>query len=276
MEWFADCVTRGECSVPNPLTGKPYRVDLDPASVLLLNFWTRAPQRILPHLPALLRRGYHIAFFITVLNHPRWLQPGVAGIEITGPVIEQLARLLGSEALWWRYDPILFTETIDASWHRRNFEMLCRQVWRDRTERVVLSLIQTDGPYRRAGDRLRRAANLAGERVSVPGREEFLVLAGELQGIARGYGISAEICCSPRLTANESEQTGIRQGCCLDRHHIGRLVSGADSIRSRPTRRGSPRNDIAPCGCLQARDIGTNGSCRHGCPYCYANRHLPL
>ncbi len=269
MEWFLARVRQGETWVPNPYNNRPYRVSLRPEDVLLLNFWTKAPSLVVPHLEAL--RDFSLAFFITQTGYPRWIEPGIPEVNVTSVAIRELHEILGPERIWWRYDPILLSEILSPDWHRENFEKLCGDVWAGRTRRVIVSLAHVHGTYSKVRHRLNREFSEHGDRFHDEAVAQFLPLAADLTRIASEHGISLEICCSPGLTGDEAAQYGLRQARCISPEAL-QAIGIAPPKKSKPTRSGDPRSGYAPCGCLASRDIGANGTCHHGCIYCYANR----
>lgn len=273
MDWFMDKIDRGGCYVPNPFSGKPYFISLTHEDVLLLNYWTKNPSPILTHVPALRDMGYLQSFFITVTRYPRWLETHTPSIEHSAYTIQMLSSLLGKEALWWRYDPIILTERLDAVWHQKNFTALCETVWSGNTDRVIISLAHIDGPYRKIRNTLLTSCRNQGDTLNMPGYREFIELALSLQEIANSFGISLEICCSPEIRPEEKKL--LSQGACLSMKYLERIISSLPELKSKGTRKRSAEHGYASCSCLESRDIGATGTCTHGCVYCYANRNSP-
>ena len=270
MEWFMEALARGECMVPNPYSGKEYRVGLKPEEVSLLIFWTRAPAAIAPYIPSMIDRGYRSAFFITLTGYPQWLEPAVPDRNRVWEGITALHEILGEDSLWWRYDPIILTGRLTASWHIENFTRLCGTAWRGRTGRVIVSLAHIDGPYASLRGKLARTCVMAGDRLAMPTYDAFIKLALELAVIAGRHGMELEVCCSPSI--RPEHRSLLRQGGCLAGPFVEKLAPSLAGLKQKGTRRGSEEHGYAPCGCLESRDIGTRRTCRHGCVYCYANR----
>jgi hypothetical protein len=271
MEWFMDKIDRGGCYVPNPFSGKPYYISLETEDVLLLNYWTKNPSALLPFTGHLRERGYAQAFFISITGYPRWLEANVPSPEDSARAIRSLSSLLGKEALWWRYDPILLTENLNAVWHQNNFTALCEKIWAGNTDRVIISLAHIDGPYRIIRTTLSAACCEQGDSLNMPSYDEFITLALSLRDIADSFGITLEICCSPEI--REEDRAFLKQGACLSRDYLERIIPDLPLLKSKGTRKRSSEHGYAPCGCLASRDIGAAGTCTHGCVYCYANRN---
>ena len=280
MDWFRERVREGGCSVPNPFSGKPYAVSLRPEDVHILSFWTKTPGALLPCLKEFRERGFSLVFLISLTGYPRWLERHVPEPERLREDIQRLSEEIGQEALWWRYDPVILTKSLDLSWHRENFHRLCETVWSGRTSRAILSLAHIDGPYAGIRKSLTACCRADGDELRMPstgqpGYEEmyrnFVDLTADFTVQAGRAGIGdCGVCCSPGI--REEDRARVRQTRCLDLDHLRRIVPDLPDLPIRGTRRGSEPSGYAPCGCVESRDIGINGTCGHGCLYCYANR----
>ena len=269
----------GYIDVPNPFSGKPYRVSLRPEDIAILTFWTKDPASIIPLARECARRSIPIALFITLNGYPGYIESHTPPEHRTLNAIEEIAATYSPDAVFWRYDPVIFTHSLGESWHTNNFERLCRSL-NGSTKRVIFSMAHIDGAYASVRSRLAAACEKSNNPLDMPKvsdpdyrqlKSKAIQLFGNLRTIASRYGIShAEVCCSPKL--NEDERNIIPQGSCLSRYFLEKITPLPD-IPVRGTRKGSrEQNGYAPCGCLESVDIGTKGSCGFGCAYCYANR----
>lgn len=269
MDWYLDKLNRGECWAPNPFSGKPYRVSLRPEDVQAMTFWTKEPRAVAAGAAETLKRGIPAACFVTVTGYPRWLERNVPPADSVRDGVDELAIQLGSRAVWWRYDPVIMTSRLTADWHCENFSRLCRDVWAGRTGRVIISLAHIDGPYAFARKAIERACEAEGDPLAMPSYGEFISCAANLQNIAREYGISLEVCCSPKIREGDGN---IRQGRCLDPEYLAQVAGGPFNPKKGAQRKGSAELGYAPCCCIDSRDIGSYGTCPHACVYCYARR----
>ena len=267
MPWLLDKINRGGCLVPNPFNKKPYWVGLKPDEVLLLNFWTKAPSVVQPYLKDL--SDYRVAFFITHTNYPKWVEPNVPDLAATADAVDKLAKLLSSDGVWFRYDPIILTNAITPAWHVQNFKMLCEKVWGGRTKRGIISLIHDRGPYAWIRPLVESAARNHDDAYRPAEHDQFMQLASKLTVIAQGHGIDLRVCCSPIVTPEDASRCGLRQGECLSEDSL-KALGIMPPRKKKPTRKGSLTHDYAPCGCLASRDIGAKRTCGHFCCYCYA------
>lgn len=270
MDRFMECIRVGGCLVPNPFSGKPYFVGLTPDDVLILNFWTKSPLVVSQYVDRLRESGYPIALFISQTGYPRYLETGLPSPAETTEGVRRLSEKLGASCLWWRYDPIIVTRRLSPAWHVDNFSKLCTQVWRGATRRVIVSLAHIDGPYRAIRPALEQACADADDQLTMPDYRGFVLLATRLSQIAGESGIRLEVCCSPEIKAEDIRS--VHQGTCLSSEYLQDIVPDLPALKHVPLRKGSGSLGYGPCRCLESRDIGTNGTCTHGCVYCYANR----
>jgi len=280
-EIFLTAIVNGYIDVPNPFSGKPYRVSLSPEDIALLTFWTKDPSSVIPLADECQKRSIPVGFFITINGYPDYIELHTPPERRCAEAVKFLASRYSPEAIFWRYDPVIFTESITESWHINNFTRLC-EIFKGQTHRVIFSLAHIDGSYAGARTRLESACAKADDPLDMPRstdpaylqhRSRAIALFAEMRQIASGFGIDhAEVCCSPKLS--EEEQKIIPQGSCLSRFFLERIIS-IPEIPVRGTRKGSASQNIyGSCGCLESVDIGSKGSCKFGCAYCYANRNV--
>lgn len=261
--WFLERVREGYCVYPQPFDPRrQVRVSLRPEDVDVIVFWSKDPAPLLPALPELAARGYRFYFHFTVNGYPPFLEPGVRPLPEILDTFARLADAVSPERVIWRYDPIVLSDATGPDYHRRQFERIAARL-AAHTRRVVVSLFHD---YRRAGASLRRAARQAGVGLdlSEPGTPVVDALLADLAAMARSVGLEVSSCAEPR----DLSPLGIRPGKCVDDDLI-REVFGI-RVSSRKDRGQRPA-----CRCVESRDIGTYGTCRHGCSYCYATGFHP-
>ena len=153
-EWFMKRVRAGFCTVPNPFNADQVStVSLLPEDVDALVFWTRNPRPMLRHLNELDERGYDYIFQMTLLDYPRWLETNTPPAETAIATFGAVSEHVGPARIIWRYDPLVFTRTIDAGYHRQKFGELADAL-HGHTERVVISVVDD---YAKTRHRLGRA-----------------------------------------------------------------------------------------------------------------------
>jgi hypothetical protein len=87
--------------------------------------------------------------------------------------------------------------------------------------------------------------------------EQQTDLLAHFAAIAANSGLEIQSCAEAALTAD------VKPGKCIDENLLNELFGLNLSYRKDPSQRKL-------CLCQQSVDIGTYGTCRHGCLYCYA------
>lgn len=257
-DWLMRRLAAGYCLVPNPRNARQVsRVSLRPEDVDVLVFWTKNPEPLLPHLPALDARGYRYYFLYTLNGYDRWVEPGIPDPAARIRTFRQLADLIGPEKVVWRYDPILISGKTDFGWHRETFCRIAQDL-RGFTQRTIVSLVD----FYRKTERGMRELDRAGYRiVRDPAQPELLEsLIPPLVTIARQAGLEIQSCAE----TIDLQPYGIAPGKCIDdglvRRVFGIAVDG-----------GKDSHQRACCQCVSSKDIGQYNTCPLGCRYCYAS-----
>jgi len=250
--WFMECLRRGDVAVANPFRPARARtVSLKKQDVDAFVFWSRDPRPFLEHLPEIDRRGTPYYFLLTATGYPRALEPAVPSIEEAVVFFSALADRIGRRRVIWRYDPVLFTEQTDAGFHVANFSRLA-VLLAPFTARVIVSFFD---PYPKALRRLRRAGIEAATAAGTPEQQRGLL--ERFAAIAVGSGLEIQTCAEATVAA------GTGPGRCIDERLLNELFGLKLPYRKDPAQRKL-------CLCQRSVDIGSYGSCGHGCLYCYA------
>ena len=256
-EWFMERIRAGHCTVPNPFNAKQVtKVSLAPKDVDAIVFWTRNPRPLVSHLPELDERGYVYLFQYTLLDYPRWLETNTPPVDAAIASFRAVAERVGPSRVIWRYDPLVFTRTIDADYHRRVFSRIAAAL-RGSTERVVVSIVDDYAKSRRRLNALHDETPQP--RDNVCASEVFGELMREFVGIAAEHGMEIQSCAE----TIDLRRYGIKPGKCIDDILLNRLFNLNVPATKDPSQR-------THCGCVVSKDIGMYNSCSFGCQYCYA------
>ncbi|MHC4884077.1 MAG: DUF1848 domain-containing protein [Planctomycetota bacterium] len=257
-EWFMNRIRAGTVVYPNPFSGKPCRISLNPADVHSLVFWTKNFAPMLNHLPELSRRGFGWTALFTITGAPEWLEPCVPPWEETVETFRSMAELTSPQHVTWRFDPITLTDRTLRSFWLERFASIAERL-HGHTDRCIVSFMH---PYTRVRRRFVQLEREEGVTLIPLDREEQRALLQELLPLARGAGMALQVCCDDSLLGD-----GVEKAHCVDGERLNRLFPEKKLI----TKRSGSRPE---CGCTESRDIGVYGTCAHGCVYCYAN-HSP-
>lgn len=272
-EWFMNRIRAGYCAVPNPFNrGQVSTVSLKPEDVDVIVFWTRNPRPLFPHFSELDQRGYRYYVQYTLMNNPCLMDRKSPPAETAIRTFQQLSDRIGSKKVIWRYDPLVFTDITDPSFHRRTYAWIAQGL-RGYTHRSVISIMDV---YPKVLKRLRELAG-QGAAIRLPGGADAHALTSSgvtaawtreawfgdlmraLVETAHANGMQVVSC------AEEVDLApfGIRPGKCIDDEYI-REAFGLDVTHAKdPSQRRA-------CGCVVSKDIGMYDSCLFGCQYCYA------
>ncbi|HVC54504.1 MAG TPA: DUF1848 family protein, partial [Stellaceae bacterium] len=124
--WLLRRLEAGWCRVANPYGGAAYEVSLRPEAVDGFVLWTRNLRPLLPALDAV-RQVAPFTVQFTVTGYPRALESSVIAAEEAIAQLSELRRRFGPRAAVWRYDPVVFTEGLDAAAHRAGFAALAQR-----------------------------------------------------------------------------------------------------------------------------------------------------
>lgn len=248
--WLLRRLREGYVLVPSPR--RPHRLNripLTPDVVDCLVFWTKNPAPLLPYLGELEERGYAYYFQVTLTPYgPDW-EPGVPPPEERLSALRHLAAEAGPERVVWRYDPVLLSPQWTVEAHQRAFEAAAAAL-EGCTRQGIFSFVDW---YAGMGKRLRKTGGRC------PSQDEEQALAASFTRSARAHGLRLDACCEADFAA-----VGIGRAACIDKERIEALTGFSLLAGKDPGQRKA-------CRCVKSVDIGTYGTCPHGCRYCYAN-----
>ncbi|HCK99197.1 MAG TPA: hypothetical protein DHW42_03715 [Candidatus Marinimicrobia bacterium] len=260
-EWFYQQVRQGFVDVPNPFSGKSYRVSLKPEDVSAVVFWSKEYRPFLPILEKIESIYQNRFLFHFTINGfqdhaKKYFEPFIPELTVSIQTAKTLAARYGADTLLWRFDPIIFSDISKPDECLNTFQFIVGQL-EGLTSRCYISFVDLYGKVSRRFERLSWEHSF---QFSKPAFDQQIEFAQKLVNIARECGIAVFTCCEDEI----GQAAGILKGHCIDADLLQRLYPDrqfTDEIK--PTRKG--------CGCYASRDIGAYNSCRHGCLYCYAS-----
>lgn len=259
-EWFTNRVREGYCLVANPFNPEQVsRVSLAVDDVNAIVFWSKNPAPLLPGLGELDELGYHYLFQYTICDYPPELEPFVPPLAERIATARELALRLGPRRVIWRYDPIILSNNTGPEFHRHAFARIAAAL-EGSTTRVILSLVDYYGKTRRNLKPLEQAGWVFEERSGA--EDDARELLHRIAQTAHEHGLEAQSCAE----AVAMDELGIARGKCIDGELLNELWQIPVSKKD-PGQRGE-------CLCAVSKDIGTNGTCLHGCRYCYSTANM--
>lgn len=254
-DWFIEHIERGFVDVKNPFNQETYRVLLTPDKVAAFVFWSKNFIPFRNKLEILEKLGYHrFIFNYTITGLPNEFEPNVPQVEDAVADFISLSRRYGREVMFWRFDPIIFSNITDGEYYIQKFRALASQI-APYPDRCIFSIAFFYNKVIRA---LRRLGEEKGVYAIDPDIEWKRSVALSLSRVADEQGIEFHACCCEYLL----DIPGIKGSKCVDGELVSRMWEGMYGWKIKPSRKG--------CGCAESSDIGQYGTCKGGCVYCYA------
>lgn len=249
-DWFFNRLRAGYCLVRNPFNAAQVsRIDLSPAVVDAIVFWTKNPAPMLPRLAALSDYPYYFQFTLTPYGPE--VEPGLPGKQTAlCDTFIRLAKEIGPQRVVWRYDPIFLNARYTYAYHLAAFARLAGRL-EGSTDRVVISFLDQ---YDKIQGRMRPL------KVSAVTDTRKQELAGQLARLAAEHGMVMQSCAA----ALDFTSAGIEPGSCIDRTRLETLIGCSLAVKK-------DANQRPECRCAASIDIGTYNTCPNLCHYCYAN-----
>ena len=225
-----------------------YRIPLTLKDTDMIVFSSKNPGPMMNDFRELKDMGYEMSFQISVNPYGRDIEPRVPDPGRVCGSVRELAELVGSDRVIWRYDPVVLNEKYDMDFHREAFRSLAEEL-NGSTERCCFSFLMI---YGKLSDSVSSGALRPVERNE---REEFCIFASE---IAKKNGMRFTHC----ATGEDLAHVGAESCGCIDAGSM-RAWGIPYSMPSVPVR--------SECTCVKNYDIGMYDTCGHDCIYCYAN-----
>ena len=252
-DWFLEHLRTGSFTLCNPFNPKQVRmIEISPARVECIVFWSKNPVPLLPLLPEMDAMGYSYYFQFTLTPYGPDIERNLPPKTELVRLFQDLARLIGREKVVWRYDPILFTPALDPDWHVARFQELAKQLG-PFTEQCVVSFLDF---YRKT------EKNTAHLGLIHPDESMVRTVCEAFRAIADHYNLALRSCCE------ELACYGIASGACIDAERIARITGKMPQC-------GKDKFQRRLCNCAASVDVGRYNTCSNGCVYCYANTKTP-
>lgn len=248
-KWFINRLKAGEVFVRNPYDPiQVSRYRITPEVVDVICFCTKNPAPMLAHMGEL--RNYGQYWYVTITPYGKEIEPNVPPKEKVMEDFICLSKIVGSQAVGWRYDPVFISEVYTVEKHLTDFEQMAKTLC-GYTDTCVISFI----------DLYQKVLRNFPEVKTVP-KEDRLRLGKEFAAIAARYGMTVKACAEGR----ELEPFGVDCDGCMTVELFERAIGCGLNVPKLSGKRARPE-----CACLLGSDIGAYNTCGHLCKYCYAN-----
>ena len=93
----------------------------------------------MPHLQEIDHMGFKYYFLFTLTPYDGRIEKNLRNKRDIVSTFIELSRMIGSEKVIWRYDPIIINDFIDMEYHKRHFSQLAQKLCRY-TKKVINKL----------------------------------------------------------------------------------------------------------------------------------------
>ncbi len=242
--WLMKRYHEGYLDVRNPfypkLVSRIYMKDVD-----LIVFCTKNPHPIIPHLKEI---HHKILFQVTLTPYHKDIEPNVGNKKCVIEDIQKVAKIIGKEKVYVRYDPILVNEKYSIDYHIKAFEKMCGQL-EGATSHIIVSFLD-DYKNVRKNEEILKVKELT--------EEDYEKLGKSFSEIATRHQMSVQTCAEERTLF----EYGFIQEDCVSKEL-------AYAITGKKFKKWNARGK--KCGCVEMVDIASYNTCPHFCKYCYAN-----
>ena len=263
MDWVIDRILIGYVDVVNPFNRKQVsRVSLKPEDVRCWVWWSKNFQEWIKNYErnTQIFKSYKGHYFQFTINSPSELEQNLdISLEDRFAQLEWLINEFGSDAVSFRFDPIILYKKKDENRIRSNldkFEYIIENVSALGLKEMIFSFATI---YTKVNNRMKTRGFIPID----PSFRKKKDILNKLLEICEKHEMQMKACCQPDFF----EINGIEQAHCVDANKIEQII-GEEISKEKDTgqRKG--------CGCFKSKDIGGYTGifrCKHNCAYCYAS-----
>ncbi|MCR5079048.1 MAG: DUF1848 domain-containing protein [Bacilli bacterium] len=247
-KWFINRIREGYVYVRNPYARHLVsKFILDPKLVDVIGFCTKNPSPMFPYLDEI--RDYGQFWYVSITGFGKDLEPNVPPIEKAIEDFRYLSNKVGSNAVGWRYTPIIVNNGYSLDYHIKTFERIASAL-EGYTSLSVFGFVDLYEKLKRNHPEIR----------DCPDRDK-VTIAKAFKEIAHRYKMDLRLCSKEKWLS----EYGIDVDGCMRIEDYERAISSKLDIKKKmQARKGY-------CACYLSNDIGEYNSCLHLCTYCYAN-----
>ena len=249
-QWLLNRLKEGYVMVRNPYYPDSIsRYELNPDIVDLITFCTKNTVPVVRNDELMKTlEPFPQWWFVTLTPYGKEIEPHVPEKAVVADAIIELSKIIGSENIGWRYDPIFISQKYTIQYHLKAFENIAKRL-SGYTKTAVISFIDLYPKVKRNFPEAREVTS-----------EERVFLGKEFVRIATQYGMMLKPCAE----GDELAQFGADcRGCqTID------VLEKAAGTKLKVPKKTQGRKE---CFCFLNGDIGAYNSCGHLCKYCYAN-----
>lgn len=247
-KWFMNRIREGYVLVRNPYYPKIVtKFKLDPSVVDVIGFCTKNPFPMFPYLDELKPFGQF--WYVSITGFDKDLEPNVPPIDKVIEDFKYLSNKVGSNAVGWRYTPIIITKKYSVDYHIKTFEYIASKL-EGFTSLAVFGFVDIYPKLERNHPEIKDCDD-----------RQKIYLAQEFLKIAKKHHLDLRLCSKEKWLSKYGIDV---EGCMRIEDYEHSISTSLDIKEKMQARRGY-------CACYLSNDIGVYNSCPHLCSYCYAN-----
>ena len=252
-KWFINRIRQGYVLVRNPYYPSIVtRFKLNPEVVDVIGFCTKNPRPMFQYLDEL--KDYGQFWYISITAFDKDLEPNVPPIDQVIEDFIYLSKKIGSNAVGWRYTPIIINDKYTLDKHIETFEYIASRL-EGYTSLVAFGFI----------DIYDKLAKIHPEMKDCDDKTK-IEIAKAFKEIAHKHHMELRLCSKEKWLKDYDIDI---DGCMRVEDYENSIKQRLDIKQKMEARKGY-------CSCYLSNDIGTYNSCPHLCTYCYANGNKEL
>ena len=220
---------------------------LNPEVVDVIGFCTKNPRPMLPYLDEL--KDYGMFWYVSITAFDKDLEPNVPPIDEVIKDFRYISTKLGSNAVGWRYTPIIINDKYTLEKHLETFEYIASKL-EGYTSLVAFGFL----------DIYDKLAKIHPELKDCDVNTK-IEIAKEFKQIANKHHMDLRLCSKEKWL----KEYDIDIDGCMRVEDYESAISTSLDVKQKMQARKSY------CACYLSNDIGAYNSCPHLCEYCYAN-----
>ena len=252
-KWFINRIREGYVYVRNPYY--PTLVTkflLNPEVVDVIGFCTKNPRPMFPYLDEI--KDYGQFWYISITGFERDLEPNVPPINQVVEDFKYLSNKIGSNAIGWRYTPIIINDKYTKEYHINKFEEIANKL-EGYTNLVAYGFVD-----------LYPKLNKNHPEIKDTNDKTKIEITNAFIDIAKKHHMNLRLCSKEKWL----KEYGVDiDGCMRVEDYESSISSHLNIKQKMEARKGY-------CACYLSNDIGSYNSCPHLCTYCYANGNKEL
>lgn len=247
-KWLINRIKAGFVMVRNPYYPTLVtRFSLSPDVVDIIGFCSKNPKPLFPYLDEL--NPYKQFWYITITGFESDIERNVPPIDEVIASFQYLSKRVGSNAIGFRYTPIIITDKYSVKRHIETFEYITSKL-EGYTSLAVFGFLDVYDKLKKYHPELVDTND-----------ENKINLALKFNEIASSHHIELRLCSKEKYL----QEYGIDVNGCMRLEDYERALN----FKLKPDKKMNARKGF--CSCFLSNDIGSYDSCLHLCSYCYAN-----